>query len=256
MNVRVSRQSSLLSKALLPLSLALVTMVGCHKKTAPVPANALPPAATGTVPTATLNADPTAIDLGQSVVLNWRTTNATKVSIDGIGDVAVNGTQTVSPANSTNFHLVATGDGGTTDASVRVTVRVPQVPGGNTADTTGDASSDAVFHGNVKDIYFGYDSYEIAPDASTAVANSARFLEAHTNIRILIAGYCDDRGSAEYNITLGENRANAAKEALVSAGVNADRIRVVSYGKERQFCTEENESCFQQNRRDQFTVDR
>ena len=253
---RSSQGSWLVSRAILPLSLALLTVAGCHKKPAPVPANALPPAATGPAPTATLNADPTAIDLGQSVVLNWRTTNASKVSIDGVGDVAVNGTQTVSPASSTNFHLVATGDGGTTDASVRVTVRVPQVPAGNTADNGGDASSDAVFHGNVKDIFFGYDSYEVAPDASATVANSARFLQSHPNIRILIAGYCDDRGSAEYNITLGENRANAAKEALVSAGVGADRIRVVSYGKERQFCTEEDESCYQQNRRDQFTVDR
>ena len=77
-----------------------------------------------------------------------------------------------------------------------------------------------------------------------------------SDIKILIAGYCDDRGSAEYNITLGENRANAAKQAIVAAGVNTNRIRVVSYGKERQFCTEENEACWQQNRRAQFNVDR
>lgn len=257
MNVRIPRQVSQLSKAILPLSLALLSVTGCHKKTAPVQANALPPATTGAAPAATLNADPTAIDLGQSVVLNWRTTNATKVSIDGIGDVAVSGTQTVSPANSTNFHLVATGDGGTTDASVRVTVRVPQQPTGNTGTgNEADAGSDAAFHGSVHDIYFGYDSYEIAPDAGSSIANSARYLQAHPNLKILIAGYCDDRGSAEYNITLGENRANAAKEALVSAGVGGDRVRVVSYGKERQFCTEEAETCYGQNRRDQFSVDR
>ena len=256
MNVLVSRQVSRLSKALLPISLVLLSVTGCHKKTAPVQPNALPPATTGPAPTATLSANPTAIDLGQSVVLNWRTTNATKVSIDGIGDVAVNGTQTVSPANSTNFHLVATGDGGTTDASVRVTVRVPEQPTGNTGGNEADAGSDAVFHANVRDIFFGYDSYEIAPDAESSVANSARYLQAHPSLKVLIAGYCDDRGSAEYNITLGENRANAAKEALVSAGVSGDRIRVVSYGKERQFCTEETESCYQQNRRDQFSVDR
>src|SRR5579875_1432736 len=160
----ISRHSSTLSRAVLPLSLAALLVTGCHKKTAAVPSNALPPAATGPAPTATITADPTAIDQGQSTVLNWRTTNATKVSIDGIGDVAVNGTQTVSPANSTNFHLVATGDGGTTDASVRVTVRVPQVPGGNTAGNTGDLGGDAAFHAHVQDIFFGYDSYEIAPE--------------------------------------------------------------------------------------------
>ena len=250
-------RTSMLSRAILPLTLALA-VTGCHKKTAAVPANALPPAATGPTPTASITADPQAIDLGQSVVLNWRTSNANKVSIDGIGDVAVNGTQTVSPANSTNFHLVATGDGGITEANVRVTVRVPQVPGGNagTSSDLGDAGSDAAFHAAVQDIFFGYDSYDLQPDSQTSIASSARYLEAHPAIHVLIAGYCDDRGSAEYNITLGENRANSAKEALVSAGVSPDRIRVVSYGKERQFCNEDAESCYQQNRRDQFTIDR
>ena len=249
------RQTSLTTRAILPLSLAVLTLAGCHKKPAPVPTAALPPS-TAPAPTATLSADPTAIDLGQSVVLNWRTTNATKVSIDGIGDVAINGTQTVSPANSTNFHLVATGDGGTTDASVRVTVRVPQVPGGSANNTEGDMGTDAAFHANVKDIFFGYDSYDIEGDGQSSISESARYLVAHPAIKVLIAGYCDDRGSAEYNITLGENRANSAKTALVSAGVSPDRVRVVSYGKERQFCTEEAESCWSQNRRDQFSIDR
>lgn len=251
-------RTSILSRAILPLTLAALAVTGCHKKTASISPNALPPAATGPLPTASITADPQAIDLGQSVVLNWRTTNANKVSIDGIGDVAVNGTQTVSPANSTNFHLVATGDGGITEANVRVTVRVPQVPGGNAGNTgdNGAAGSDAAFHAAVQDIFFGYDSYDLQAESQATIASSARYLEAHSAIRVVIAGYCDDRGSAEYNITLGENRANSAKEALVSAGISPDRIRVVSYGKERQFCTEEAESCYQQNRRDQFTIDR
>jgi peptidoglycan-associated lipoprotein len=88
------------------------------------------------------------------------------------------------------------------------------------------------------------------------VTAAAAYLNANPNIKVLIGGYCDDRGSAEFNITLGENRANAAKQALVAAGVPASRVRVVSYGKERQFCTEETESCWQQNRRDQFSIDR
>ncbi len=252
----ISRQTSTLSRAILPLSLALLVVTGCHKKTAAVPTNALPPATTGPAPTATISADPQAIDQGQSVTLTWHTTNATKASIDGIGDVAVNGTQTVSPANSTNFHLVATGDGGTTDASVRVTVRVAQVPGGNTGNANGDMGSDAAFHAAVQDIFFGYDSYDLQPEAETSISQAARYLQSHPAIRVLVAGYCDDRGSAEYNITLGENRANAAKQGLVSAGISPDRIRTVSYGKERQFCTEETESCWQQNRRDQFSIDR
>ncbi len=117
-------------RAALCLAVGLAAITGCHKKTNPVnPASLGPTAEAPTpAPTATLTADPLAIDLGQSVVLNWRTTNATSVSIDGIGPVNVNGTQTVSPSNSTNFHLVAKGDGGTTEANVRVTVRVPVAP--------------------------------------------------------------------------------------------------------------------------------
>jgi len=245
------------NKAALAATLTLLLAAGCHKKkTPPPPAAAEAPATFA--PTASIVADPVAIDLGQSVVLNWRTTNATSASIDGIGDVALNGTQTVSPSNSTNFHLVAKGDGGIAEANVRVTVRVPQMPTAPSAADAGagEMGSDAEFKAHVKDLYFDYDSFDLRPDAQSAIAATAAYLNAHPAIKVLIGGYCDDRGSAEYNITLGENRANSAKTALVSAGISASRIRVVSYGKERQFCTEETESCWQQNRRDQFTIDR
>jgi peptidoglycan-associated lipoprotein len=251
----ISNRLNLWNTAALAATLTLFASTGCHKKK-PVDTPIAAVAPTVAAPTASITADPVAIDLGQSVVLNWRTSNATKVSIDGIGDVAINGTQTVSPSNSTNFHLVATGDGGTTEANVRVTVRVPQVPTAPVADNSGDMGSDAEFKAHVQDLYFDYDSFDLRPDAQSTVAATASYLNSHPSIKVLIGGYCDDRGSAEYNITLGENRANSAKTALVSAGVAASRIRVVSYGKERQFCTEESESCWQQNRRDQFTVDR
>ena len=248
------------SRHLLALSFAVLALGGCHKKPPAVPANPLPPATSAAAPTASLTADPLAIDLGQSLVLNWRTSNATSVSIDGIGDVPVNGTQTVSPANSTNFHLIAKGDGGAAEANVRVTVRVPTIPGGagasGQAASENDMGTDAAFHAAVQDVFFDYDSIDLRPDAETSVAGAARYLNTHPAIKVLIGGYCDDRGSAEYNITLGENRANAARDALVNAGVAPSRIRVVSYGKERQFCTEETESCWQQNRRAQFMVDR
>jgi peptidoglycan-associated lipoprotein len=239
--------------------LALVT--GCKKKTDTVAPDTLGPTLPSTpAPTATFTADPLAIDLGQSVVLNWRTTNASTVSIDGIGQVNLNGTQTVAPSNSTNFHLVAKGDGGTTEANVRVTVRVPAplpTSGGTiiSRDLNTGVTDDA-FHAAVPDAYFDYDSYELRPDAQAAAAQAAGFLVAHPDIRVLIGGYCDERGSAEYNLALGENRANSAKTALVNAGVAPNRIRVISYGKEKQFCTESTEACWQENRRAQFTIDR
>jgi peptidoglycan-associated lipoprotein len=244
------------ARALIFLSLGLAALAGCHHKTPPPAAPTAPPTP---APTANLTAEPAAIDLGQSVVLNWRTTDATSVSIDGIGPVAVNGTQTVTPSSSTNFHLVAKGDGGTAEANVRVTVRVPTTPTTPTADNTsgeGDAAADKVFHQNVPDIFFDYDSYALRAEGQSAAQKAGAYLTAHPDIKIVIGGYCDERGSAEYNLALGENRANSAKTALVNDGVPASRIRVVSFGKEKQFCTDATESCYQQNRRAQFSVDR
>ena len=251
-------QHTLRTHTLLTLATAsLLLLAGCHKKvSAPPPVSA--PTATADLaiaPTAVLTAEPTAIDLGQSVVLNWRTTGATSVTIDGIGPVNLSGTQNVTPSNSTNFHLTAKGDGGTAEANVRVTVRVPAPP---TADlgTSSDLGSDAAFHAAVQDVFFDYDSYDLRGDAQTNATQAASYLSQHPNIKVTIGGYCDERGSAEYNLALGENRANAAKTALVNAGVAASRIRVISFGKEKQFCTEQNESCWQQNRRAQFNIDR
>jgi peptidoglycan-associated lipoprotein len=255
MNVKQGRISKTLLMAAALISIGAVT--GCHKKASGIDPNALGPAPAppSPAPTATITADPLAIDLGQSVVLNWRTQNATSVTIDGIGDVNTNGTQTVAPSTSTNFHLTAKGDGGTTEANVRVTVRVPVAP---TAPppADNDMGSEAAFHENVQDVFFDYDSYDLRPDATAAATKAAAYLTAHPAIRVVIGGYCDDRGSAEYNLALGENRANAARTALVTAGVQASRLRVISYGKEKQFCTEDNESCWQQNRRAQFSLDR
>jgi len=244
-------------RSALVLAFALAALAGCHKTTNPVnPSSLGPTQAAAPAPTASLSADPLAVDLGQSVVLNWRTTNADNVTIDGIGKVNPNGTQTVSPSTSTNFHLTATGDGGTAEANVRVTVRVPVAPVAPAETEGSESSNEITFHQNVADIFFDYDSYTIRPSDDAVISKAAGYLVAHPDIRIVIGGYCDDRGSAEYNLALGENRANAAKTALVGAGVAANRIRVVSYGKEKQFCTEDTESCWQQNRRDQFSLDR
>jgi peptidoglycan-associated lipoprotein len=241
----------------LATTLALIgAVIGCHKKSSGIDPNSLgpAPAAPAAAPTATISADPLAIDLGQSVVLNWRTQNATAVTIDGIGEVTPNGTQTVAPSNSTNFHLTAKGDGGTIEADVRVTVRVPVAPAA--APEGGDVGTEAAFRQNVQDVFFDYDSYDLRPDAQSSVPTAASYIKAHPGLHVVIGGYCDERGSAEYNLALGENRANAARTALLSAGVPAGQLRVISYGKEKQFCTQENETCWQQNRRAQFTMDK
>jgi peptidoglycan-associated lipoprotein len=231
----------------------LLTIAGCHKKPAPPPPP--PPAMSATAPTADITATPTAINAGDSTILTWHTSGATDVSIEGMGAVATSGTQTVRPTESTNYHLIARGDGGTADATARVTVGAGNSNASSNNMNEGDVD-DATFHQNVKDVFYDYDSYDINAPSQSVISADAAYLNQHPNLKIVLGGYCDDRGSTEYNLALGENRANAAKQALVAAGIAAARVRTVSYGKEKQFCTEQNESCYQQNRRAQFTVDR
>jgi len=78
------------------------------------------------------------------------------------------------------------------------------------------------------------------------------FLQQHPNISFTVEGHCDERGSTEYNLALGDNRASSVKNALVAGGISADRVKTVSLGKEKPFCTESNEACWQQNRRGHF----
>ncbi len=230
---------------------ALLTVAGCHKKTpAPPPPPAPPPAAPA--PTASITATPDTINAGDSAVLTWHTTNATDVSIEGLGTVASSGTQSVKPTQTTSYQLVAHGDGGSADATATVTVNTPAPPPAPVQESNIDESA---FEAAVKPIFFDYDSYDIRTDAQSTIQSDANFLNQHPNLKVVVGGYCDERGSTEYNLALGENRANAAKQALVSAGVSPDRLRTVSYGKEKQFCTEHTEACWQQNRRAMFTLD-
>lgn len=253
-----SASRSLIFLMVTALSLSLAT--GCHKKRSGIDPNSLGPStASAPVPTAALTANPVAIDPGQTVMLSWHTTNANLVTIDGLGELNPNGTQSVSPSTSTSYHLTAKGEGGATEADVRVTVR--PAPAGSTgldsANThNGSDVSDTAFHAAVQDVFFDYDSYDLRPDGQNNAAQAAAYLVAHPGVKVLVGGYCDERGSAEYNLALGENRANSARSALVDAGVAAGRIRSISYGKEKQFCNEANESCWQENRRAQFTIDR
>jgi len=231
---------------------ALLGVAGCKKKPAPVPPAAEAPPAAAPAPTAQLTATPTVISAGDQVQLSWRTTDASSVSIDGIGDVPSTGVKTVTPTESTTYHLVARGEGGSADASARVTVNAPPA----VAVPTNTMSAEEEFKANVQDVFFDYDTADLRSDAQATLAKDASYLVSHPNIKVVVGGYCDERGSDEYNLALGQNRANSAKTALVSAGVAPDRIRVVSYGKEKPFCTESNEQCWQLNRRDGFAMDK
>ncbi len=242
------------NRILVPVTVlvALLAVAGCKKKQGPpMPTETAPPAA-APAPTAQISATPASISAGDQVVLTWRTTDATSVSIDGIGDVPTSGVKSVTPSASTSYHLVAKGEGGTADATARVTVNAPPA----VVVPTNTMTSEEEFKANVQDIFFDYDTPDIRADAQATLSRNASYLASHPDIKIVIGGYCDERGSNEYNLALGQNRAEATKNALVTAGVAATRIRVISYGKEKPFCSESTEECWQQNRRGGFSIDK
>jgi peptidoglycan-associated lipoprotein len=229
------------------LALILMAAACAKKKPAPPPP---PPAVKPPAPTAMLTANPNSIVAGQASTLTWNTDFASDVSIDGIGKVDPSGSTKVTPSESTTYRLVAKNDSGMKDATARITVTPAAAP--PTTTTTSNESDASLFSQNMKDVFYAYDSYEITPESQAVIQADARFLQQHPSMTFLIEGHCDERGSIEYNLTLGEYRANAAKNALVQAGVSATRIRTISYGKEKPFCNESTESCWQQNRRAHF----
>jgi peptidoglycan-associated lipoprotein len=241
------KQQSVRTSALAVALAGFILLSACAKKVAPPPPPAAPTLAS---PTASISVNPNSVQMGQSAALTWQTSNATDVSIDGIGAVQPNGSQQVSPADSTTYHLIAKGAGGTQEATVRLTVTQPVAQAA--PPTTSNATEEQMFSSSIKDVYYDYDKADIRADQQASVQADAAFLAQHSGINFTIEGYCDDRGSTEYNIALGDRRAASAKSALVSAGINGARIKTISYGKEKPFCTEANEACWQQNRRGHF----
>jgi peptidoglycan-associated lipoprotein len=230
----------------------VLTISACGKKKAAPPPPPPPPPAPA--PTASLTANPNSINAGQATTLVWKTDYATDVSIDQIGKVDPSGSSTVTPTESTTYRLIARNSTGTQEATARVTVTASTT---TTTTTTGNDETNAqLFASNVKDIFFDYDSYDVAQQYQQVLAADVRFLQQHPKMKFTIEGHCDERGSTEYNLALGDNRANSTKQALVSLGISADRIRTISYGKEKPFCSESTEACWAQNRRAHFVYQR
>jgi peptidoglycan-associated lipoprotein len=247
-------------------AMLLVSVVGCKKK-APAPPPPPPPAAAPAPeppppppppkPQAaridTFTAEPAAIDRGQQATLRWAVVNATNIAIDqGLGSVAANGTRQVFPSNSTTYTLTASNNAGSVTRSVTVTVNVP-VPPPPPPPAAPRVSGAEMLGREAQDAYFDYDKNDIRDDARAALTRDAdllkRIFAADPNFSLVIEGHCDERGSAEYNLGLGDRRATAAKDFLIGLGIPADRVRTISYGKERPTCTETTEDCYQRNRR-------
>jgi peptidoglycan-associated lipoprotein len=241
--IRVS--SSLYRGAMLSAILALAFVAGCKKKPPAAPPPPPPPPPAAARPTVSLQANPTSINTGDSTALSWTSTDATQLTISpGVGAVTAQGSTKVTPSDSTTYTITASGPGGSADSSVRVTVAQPPPP----PPPPPAIDYDALFLQNVKDAYFDFNKADIRADARDALGKTADFLRKYPQIKVTIEGHCDERGSTEYNLVLGDRRAAAVKTYLVSLGISADRINTTSLGKEKPFCMESNEECWQRNR--------
>ena len=230
-------------------SAALIFAAGCNKKKPVASAPPPPPPPPTAKPTVTFSADPASVDKGQSAKLTWTTTDANNVSISPeVGAVTPQGSTTVTPSDSTTYTITASGPGGNADATARITVKAPAPP----PAAAKEPDWNTLFMQEVRDAYFDYDSAEIRSDARDALQKTADFLKKYPQVRVVIEGHCDERGSTEYNLALGDRRANAVKQYLVNLGIPAANLNTVSYGKEKPFCSESSESCYQQNRRGHF----
>ncbi len=251
------------NKRALALSAALILglAVGCKKKVPPPPPPPPPQEAPAPAAKPVINyftAEPSTVNSGQSSSLRWSVSDATKVTINNeIGEVSPNGRRGVYPTVTTTYHLTATGAGGNAEADATVTVSTPPPPAPVQAAAPTQTVQDILAH-QVQDIHFDYDKSDVrAEDQSVLQADAAalkQIFQMDASFIVTVEGHCDERGSAEYNLALGDRRAAAAKDALIALGVPGDKLKTISYGKERPLCTEATEECYARNRRAHFAA--
>lgn len=247
------------STVIVTIAALFISVSGCSKKT-PIstPSSKIPSETESSAsapipaPTLSLRVNPTAIEKGQATTLSWNSENATSVTIDnGVGTVEPSGSREVRPSVSTTYMARATGRGGSAVAEARVTVTAPSAV---TPPPLSSITDSEFFAANIRDIFFDYDQYSIREDARAILESNARALRQRPSLRITIEGHCDERGSEKYNLVLGDRRANATKDFLVSLGIDPSRIETISYGEEQPFCEEHGEECWQLNRRAHFVM--
>jgi len=243
-------------------ALVLGLSAGCQKKIPPAPPQVPAPLPENNAPTnkpsiGYFTAEPSTVTVGQPSSLRWSVTDATSVKIDnGIGEVSPNGRRGVYPTSTTTYHLTATGPAGTSEADATVTVSSPPPPA--PVPTGGQPTAREILAKQVQDVHFEYDKSDIRGEDQAIIQGDASALrtifQIDPNFIVTIEGHCDERGSAEYNLALGDRRAAATKDALISLGVPGDKLKTVSFGKERPICTEAMEDCYARNRRAHFSA--
>ena len=248
-------------KTLLCATIGAVCLIsaGCTKKVA---VKAPPPAQPQTAQAgpekpviALFAASPGTIDKGSDTTLRWTVSHANNVQITpAIGSVQESGSRRIFPSTDTVYTLTASGPGGKASATANVSVLV------HTASSMPDQATRNRIQellNRIQDAYFDYDKHSLRPDAQKTLEADAQtlsdILKQYPDYKLTVQGYCDERGSEEYNLALGDKRATEAKEYLASLGIPAPQLKTISYGKEHQVCNEHDEACWQKNRRAHIT---
>ncbi len=256
--------------AALALAFLIVVSGGCGKKSRPVP---LPPPVSSTStsgetaprevdPTAprpelTIFLEPPSVARGESSILSWETKNADRVTISpGVGPVISSGRIKLFPEATTTYQVTAEGPGGTLTKTATLEVSAGDAPPVWDDEEIETGTLEERFTTAVKPVFFGFDSAELTDQARITLDGNVRWLNRPDNrkVRFVIEGHCDQRGTEEYNLALGDKRSLVVRDYLVSRGVDPARMATVSLGEERPFATGTSEEDYELNRRAHFVL--
>lgn len=200
--------------------------------------------------------EPSSVRKGEAALLTWQAQNAERVVINqNIGSVSTYGKIKFFPEEKTTYTVTAEGRGGVVEKSVTVEILESENHSVLSEDLS-DRPLDERFNYFVKPVFFEFDSAELSDEAELTLEGNIRWLQNAENrsVRFTVEGHCDQRGTEEYNLALGDLRALVVREYLVKAGIEPARITTISYGEEHLFDTAENEEAYALNRRAHFVV--
>lgn len=214
------------------------------------------PTVAAAVPELQLQIEPTTVVTGEAALLTWEAKNAERVTIShDIGDVALTGRIKFFPEETTTYSVTATGPRGSIEETATVTV-VEDSSGSLSAEAIDERPLEEQFLYFVKPVFFAFDSAELTDEARLTLQGNVRWLlqEKNLHLKFMIQGHCDQRGTEEYNLALGDKRAQVVKEYLVENGIDPSRISTLSQGEEQPLQEGEGESVWAANRRAQFVL--
>ena len=254
------------------LILGLLVLAGasCGRKRAPITPPAADDARSGTgrtgtdaadpalasAPSLEIHLEPAVIRSGGSALLSWETRGADEVRIDqGIGVVDPSGRIKLFPEETTSYTLSATGPGGTVERLVTVEVSADRTGEISQEDLLPPARDDEIPLG-VEPVFFGFDSSALDAQSMDTLEANARWFSQSENaqVRFVLEGHCDERGTDEYNLALADRRTQVVRQFLVDAGIDRDRMTTIALGEERPFDTGQSEAAWALNRRVHFVL--